>query len=624
MTPNRRSWRGRGFRQAALMLVCLGLVLCVSVNAQDTVAKQSDKPADVAQEDTSACGCNASGCNSCGPCGVGGYGVGGYGAGGYGTGGYGTGGYGTGGYGAGAGVAGGGAGGSGSFDAFGAAGGAGAATAGAGAAPYMIGDLLQGNRVLQFPYARVNSDDGNYGAPIASGVYGIVNVRNTKVAENNNAIPTDRFAYGYNYFKNGMSVTGTSGTVESTGYPTDPGEIYYTHPTSGLRQYYPLTRFAAREVGYDAHVHTFSYEKTFGCGAGSIEIRMPFVQGLASDLDLSAGDWIGTNYWNPDNVLVDAGVNPANAVYHSLMIAPTPWRTWGNMDWEMQDVSLIFKLLLYHDPCRERYLSAGVQLVAPTARGVNTRVTDYGGLKWYLDDGDGVMEYEEFQAYGDTSLVRTRQFRIENETWALSPFLALTTKPTSRTFFNGFLQIDIPLGSNTVTFAQNKYQIEEVAGDSDQDIDLVEYREPGEEFLTDYIGDVADQTLLHLDLALGYWLYTNPCARVVKAVMPTAEFHLTQTLSDPDRLVLPGSNWHVLSEAPEFDPLVGPVGPIPEEARPVVGNPADGNTIVDVTVGVHTLLGRASMLSVGGVFPLGEGWDRTFDSEIAVKFNHAF
>ena len=56
----------------------------------------------------------------------------------------------------------------------------------------------------------------------------------------------------------------------------------------------------------------------------------------------------------------------------------------------------------------------------------------------------------------------------------------------------------------------------------------------------------------------------------------------------------------------------------------MVGNPADHNTILDATVGVHAFLGRDSMLSVGGVFPLGEGWDRTFDAELAVKFNHAF
>ena len=106
----------------------------------------------------------------------------------------------------------------------------------------------------------------------------------------------------------------------------------------------------------------------------------------------------------------------------------------------------------------------------------------------------------------------------------------------------------------------------------------------------------------------------NPCARVFKAVVPTAEVHLTQTLSDPDRHVF-DSGWQLFQISEADDWL---------EPYPVVGNPADSNTIVDMTVGVHSFLGRASMLSVGGVFPLGDGWDRTFDSELAVKFNHSF
>ncbi|HUT89269.1 MAG TPA: hypothetical protein VMY37_07220 [Thermoguttaceae bacterium] len=589
MTPNRRSWMGHGFRQAALMLACLGLVLCAGVNAQDTVAKQSGEPVDVAQENTSACGCNSSGCNSCGPCGVGGYGVGGYGTGGYGVGGYGAGGYGTGGYGAGAGVAGGGAGGSGSFDAFGAAGGAGAATPGAGAAPYMIGDLLQANRVISFNYNRVASMGsetvpGFWAVSVDGGA--VVNIRNTKVAENNNAIPTDRFAYEYNFFKNGMSCTGTSNDLELA------------------EGYSPWFRYATRKADYDVHVHTFSYEKTFCGGMGSVEIRMPFYQGLSSKLDLVAGSATGVQHYDNHDPWGTGGVGE----YNALIVEPTPWNTWGEYAWEIQDVSLIFKFLLYHNPCRERYIAAGLQVTAPTARDVDVAVRDFYGPVELLPGGQ-----PDLDSWLDTYGLRNRRFRIENETWALSPFLAMTSKPTQRTFFNGFLQVDIPLGSNHVRLDQSYWWLPQTLADPDWQLALEEDPE-----WADYVdpleGDVADQTLMHVDLAAGYYLYTNPCARVVKAVIPTAEFHLTQTLSDPDRLVLDsGRRLFQISEVDEY-----------LEPYPVVGNPADNNTITDVTVGVHTFLGQASMLSVGGVFPLGQGWDRTFDSEIAVKFNHSF
>jgi len=576
---------GDGFGQAALILVCLGLVLCASVNAQDTVAKQSDQPAEVAQEDTSACGCNSCGCDPCGPCGVGGYGAGGYGAGGYGAGGYG---------------AGGGAGGAGSFDAFGAAGGAGAAAPGAGAAPYMIGDLLMANRVIQFQYARCGSfhppcweDPGAGGAP---GYYfpvsveggAVVNIRNTKVAENNNAIPTDRFAYEYNFFKNGMSITGIDNQLFE--YDENLGWKWLT-----------------KKADYDVDVHTFTYEKTFWCGAGSVEVRMPFARSLSSSLDLKAGELQGTSYYEAD---------PADPLddWWALEVCPTPEDTLGEQGWELMDMSMILKFLLHYDPCRERYIAAGLQLVAPTARDINVSVTDYWGWAFW---GFDWSTWDEWVSQYDTSAVRNRNFHIENETWALSPFLAMTSKPTPRTFFNGFLQVDIPLNSNTVVFNQAYGHVVATEEDGVLQMQIEDVTDlMGVD--SDETGKVADQTLLHLDVALGYYLYMDPCACLVKAVVPTAEVHLTQTLSDPDRLVLPGSGFVQISQWEE-----GMDAPPPEPA-PVVGNPAGSNTIVDMTVGVHAFLGRASMLSVGGVFPLGDGWDRTFDSEIAVKFNHAF
>jgi hypothetical protein len=201
-----RPWMGQGFRGAALVVICLGLALSANANAQEMPAQQAVQ----AQPAAPGCGCDACGtnpcscaprlpCGPCGPCGAGYGAAGGYGYGGaYGAGGYAAGAYGAGGYAAPGGVAGPGAADGGSFDAFGASGGAGAAGGGPGAAPYMIGDLLQANRVLRFNYNRVASmgsitAPGFWAVSVDGGA--VVNIRNTKVAENNNAIPTDRFAY---------------------------------------------------------------------------------------------------------------------------------------------------------------------------------------------------------------------------------------------------------------------------------------------------------------------------------------------------------------------------------------------------------------------------------------------
>jgi hypothetical protein len=384
-----------------------------------------------------------------------------------------------------------------------------------------------------------------------------------------------------------MSCTGTSNRLE---------------PAEGLS---PWFRYSTKENQYDVHVHTFAYEKTFWCGMGSVEIRMPFHQGLSSELDLAAGVARGVRHYDNHDPWANGGVGQ----YNALLVEPTPWATWGEYAWEMQDVSMIFKFLLHHDPCRERYIAAGLQVTAPTARNVDVNVTDFYGPVQLDGTGQPLLD-----SWLDTYGIRNRWFRIDNETWSLSPFLAMTSKPTQRTFFNGFLQVDVPLGTNHVRLDQYYLRLPEGdPGSGDFDLSL----EPDAEW-ADHVapleGEVADQTLLHVDLAVGYYMYTNPCARVLRALIPTAEIHVTQTLGDPDRHVFDsGRRLFQISEQDDW-----------LEPYPVVGNPADSNTIVDATVGLHSFLGEASMLSVGGVFPLGDGWDRTFDSEIAVKFNHSF
>src|SRR5688572_18265144 len=51
---------------------------------------------------------------------------------------------------------------------------------------------------------------------------------------------------------------------------------------------------------------------------------------------------------------------------------------------------------------------------------------------------------------------------------------------------------------------------------------------------------IEEQTLLHVDLGVGYWLLRNPEASWITGFAPTVELHYTTTLEDADVAVLPG------------------------------------------------------------------------------------
>lgn len=343
-------------------------------------------------------------------------------------------------------------------------------------------------------------------------------------------------------------------------------------------------------------LHTLLYEKSFADGRFSLEARVPFSCGLSSQLNLSAARINGDNYAH-DSAL--------NEDIWWLNLTPTPQDTWGSQGWQLDDFSLIFKMVLYQDPTRNLWFSGGLQVVAPTAPGINVQVTDY----WNFDISQSL--------YWDTAGLRDRTFHVTNETWALSPYLAVSMAP-ERHFFNGFLQLDVPVGTDGVTYAQRfsstQYSDSNGLVHFRPELQPVELAFPnGQTAQEDFQGRIRDQTLLHVDAAWGYWLYQNPDAKWVRGVAPTLEFHLTQTLQRPDVVVLPGSPLNLFC-LPGF----------PLEPPPTVGNLAASNTITNFTVGVDTKIGERTTLNVGAAFPLGTGINRTFDNEILVKLNCNF
>ena len=159
---------------------------------------------------------------------------------------------------------------------------------------------------------------------------------------------------------------------------------------------------------------------------------------------------------------------------------------------------------------------------------------------------------------------------VENEAWHFQPFFGWLWAPEGRRLFlELFGELDVAANGN--------------------DVLVPSFVAPGLE----RIGRYNDQTLGLLDLKIGYWLYQNPDARWVKGIVPTCEFHYTTTLQNTDNV---------------------------EGVR----NPFNRMDIVDMTAGVHILLGEKAVLTIAGAAPLTTQGNRVFDAEAVVQFNRRY
>ena len=259
---------------------------------------------------------------------------------------------------------------------------------------------------------------------------------------------------------------------------------------------------------FDVHLTTLAWEQAFLNDNMSLEVRVPFADRVSSDLDL-----IGSRRLQDDQARVD-------------FVEPTPGSTLGGSDTQLQDVQLILKALLLQS---DRYaFTAGLASTLPTADDTSVLVRDA------FDD----TRNERFGT-GDSSgsiadVIRDRRFTIENETFALSPFLALSGAPTGRTFFNAFTQVDFALGQDSVTYEQTNLNLNAAAGNRSPDPALNGQSDPVVTGSRD-TAELYDQILLHLDLGGGYWLYRNPRRRRgVTGFALLGEVHYTTTLQDAD------------------------------------------------------------------------------------------
>jgi hypothetical protein len=161
-------------------------------------------------------------------------------------------------------------------------------------------------------------------------------------------------------------------------------------------------------------------------------------------------------------------------------------------------------------------------------------------------------------------------YEIRNDAVHLSPFIGMLSMPNEHMFYQGFLQVDVATNDDPVVFG-------------------------GQE-----LGKLHEQTMLFVDLSLGYWLYRNPRGCPITGVAPVLEYHYASTLQDAD-IVTGTDGQQVLS----------------------YGNIYNRLDISNITLGLHTELGKTTV-RVGGVFPLETGSNRYFDAEVQVSINRQF
>jgi hypothetical protein len=170
---------------------------------------------------------------------------------------------------------------------------------------------------------------------------------------------------------------------------------------------------------------------------------------------------------------------------------------------------------------------------------------------------------------GSLRLPNGELITVENEAVHLLPFLGFYASPNDALYAIGYLQLDFDTSGNSVTRSAPN--------------------------LPSLHGVLQDPTLLHADVAFGYWIYRNEGSRLT-GIAPQLEFHYTTTVQDSD--VANG----VVPVTSRFD-------------------------LLTLTAGVNVQLYR-SFLTLGCAVPL-RGGDRhpeehQYDAEAQVLFNRFF
>lgn len=336
----------------------------------------------------------------------------------------------------------------------------------------------------------------------------------------------------------------------NTALPID--RFYYSyrhfHNSTGVQAFQ-----YREEFNFDRH--TLGLEKTFLDGLGSVEMRLPLEYRLRNDI---------ISLISPPDGVVD--VVTGSEDYQADL---------GNM-------SFLMKLLLWET--RDFALSTGLGVTVPTASDVH----------YDIGVNDTILFPSAPGVTGET--LATFENRYVNEATYLSPFMAWLWAPAarkSRWYHQGFLQVEVAANPSTL--------ITEGGGVTDfffngAPIGNVVYRTLNDEPVQ---SDVFAQTLLRVNLGLGYLLLEPDHRRLVSNLRTLLELHYTTTPQRANTSEIAIEQIGVGAFFPQFG---------------TVGNANPRSDILNLAAGFSLDVGRFTVTN-GFISPLREAPDRGFDFE---------
>jgi hypothetical protein len=306
--------------------------------------------------------------------------------------------------------------------------------------PYMIGDSPSGHS------SGLGATIGFEGIELAEAEHPILGGGRFNAAENAISFPTDRIYANYRHFSEANDVV-----------------------------------FAGRQTSLPIDRLDVGFEKTVFDGVSSIELRVPVVRQLDSDLSLF-GDASGANL---------------SDIRHG----------------ELGNIGVNFKVLLVS---RGTFgVSGGVGVSCPTGEDA------YIDLE--VDDPDVVITPSPLvSTTSPTNISFIGQF--DNDTVNLVPYIAWFVRP-GRFFHQGFLQVDAPLNRSDASIAVDG----EITPDSTYG---------AETFSVVQTGELDQQTLLRANAGFGYWLSYGGDG-MLRGLAGLFEIHYTSALDNANPFVVP-------------------------------------------------------------------------------------
>jgi hypothetical protein len=253
---------------------------------------------------------------------------------------------------------------------------------------------------------------------------------------------------------------------------------------------------------------------------------------------------------------------------------------------ELGNIAMIFKALLYErNDCA---ISAGVAFTLPTAKDVNYQADIYNSF-----------------TFADPALTADQDILLHltasNETVYIAPYMAWLIAPEQKRWYHqGFLQVEVAANDSTIQAVGN--------GSSDfyvnnvfQQTDVWAISFPGR-------APLAAQTLLRLNLGLGYVLMENPCNTWVQKLTALFETHYTTTLNDANL-------WSI--------PVIADPGNGFGSQNLTFGNLENRVDVFNVVAGLTMDVGNY-VVTNGFTMPVTTGSNRGFDFEYNLQIQRPF